>query len=429
MEGDTKNVLAGERGEGRMRGKLRRNAVEAKSMRYVAWLQALCAVWAAAALAQSPVVDGALDAEFYGAALSVQDTPTGFGNATNGHPRFAVGGSELDAAYARVSDGYLYLFLAGNLETYGQGLHWPTGNRNKLDVFIDSIPGGQNSLRGDNAEVDGGALGRMGHLDPANDGLKFDAGFEADFYLTFQNYTEVVAYFSPPQVEAWRGMLHYATLPTGGGGRSELLGLAMDATHTSHAATFEFANGVKLGFNNGNAGGVRGVGEDGESDTTQAGAVGTGLELAIPIHYVAAADGTIGGNIRILAFVNDSGHGHMSNQVLGPMGQTAGGYGNLGEPRQFNFSEAYSPGEQYFEVENGYFSARAMLAPEDRGDGTSTCRWLGEVGHTYALQATTNLATGEWADVGEAIAATNPVLSAVATNAGPSGYYRARRTD
>lgn len=400
-----------------------------KTIRYATLAQALCAAWAAAALGQSPVVDGTLDAEFYGAALSVQDTPTGFGNATNGHPRFAMGGSELDAAYGRVSDGYLYLFLAGNLETYGQGLQWPTGNRNKLDIFIDSIPGGQNSLRGDNAEVDGGALGRMGHLDPANDGLKFDAGFEADFYLTFQNYMEVVSYYSPPQVEAWRGMLSYATLPTGGGGRSELLGLATDATHTSHGATFEFANGVKLGFNNGNVGGVKGVGEEGEGDTAQAATVGTGLELAIPIHYVAAADGTIGGSIRILAFVNDVGHGYMSNQVLGPMGQTAGGYGNLGEPRQFNFAEQYSPGDQYFAAENGYISARAMLAPEDLGDGTTLHRWLGEVGHTYALQATTNLATGEWADVGEAVAATNPVLSAAATNAWGAGYYRARRTD
>ena len=53
------------------------------------------------AAAQSPTVDGQLDAAFYGAPLAVQDTPTTFGNATNGHHRFAVQGSELDAAYAR----------------------------------------------------------------------------------------------------------------------------------------------------------------------------------------------------------------------------------------------------------------------------------------------------------------------------------------
>ena len=53
------------------------------------------------AAAQSPTVDGQLDADFYGTPLAVQDTPTSFGNAVNGHPRFAVQGSELDAAYAR----------------------------------------------------------------------------------------------------------------------------------------------------------------------------------------------------------------------------------------------------------------------------------------------------------------------------------------
>ena len=153
------------------------------------------------AAAQSPTVDGQLDAAFYGAPVAVQDTPTAFGNATNGHRRFAVQGSELDAAYARVSDGYLFLFIAGNLETCGQGVQWSVGNLNKLEIFVDAVPGGQNSLRGDNVDVDGGALSCMGHLDSTNDGLKFDSGFDADFYMTFYNHTEVVPYFDPPQIK------------------------------------------------------------------------------------------------------------------------------------------------------------------------------------------------------------------------------------
>ena len=42
------------------------------------------------AAAQAPTVDGQLDAAFYGAPVAVQNTPTSFGNATNGHRRFAV---------------------------------------------------------------------------------------------------------------------------------------------------------------------------------------------------------------------------------------------------------------------------------------------------------------------------------------------------
>ena len=391
----------------------------------------VCAFFAllGSAAAQAPVVDGLLDAGFYGTALAVQDSPTTFGNATNGHTRFAVQGSELDAAYARVSDGYLFLFLAGNLETGGQGLQWSPGNINKLDIFVDSIPGGQNSLRGDNALVDGGALGSMGHLDPANDGLKFDTGFEADFYLAFYNSTQVIPYYGPPQVEAWRGYLYYATLPTGGGGTSQTLGIAQDPSHQSFVTTFTFTNGVKLGFNNSNTGGVWGTGSAGESDTSLAAAVATGLELAIPVSFFAAADGSLNDSLRITAFINDTNHRYLSNQVLGPMGQSSGGYGNLGDPRLFNFSAGYSPGNQYFAVPNPYLSARAMLAPESGAGSTVTHRWLADVGCNYVLQVSPDLVTPAWSNASGPLTATAAVLNAVATNAMPINYYRAVRTE
>ncbi len=166
----------------------------------------------------APVIDGFLDTEIYGAPLAVQDTPTGFGNATNGHPRVAIGGSELNAAYAHIEEGVLYLFFAMNLETLAQGLDFPAGNGNTLDIFIDAFPGGQNSLRGDNADVDGNGLVRMGHLDAEQDGLKFDTGFDADFYFTFRNFT-VVQDFGPGinNREVWRGKIEMATLPTASG--------------------------------------------------------------------------------------------------------------------------------------------------------------------------------------------------------------------
>src|SRR3989304_2094034 len=81
-----------------------------------------------------PIVDGTKDAQ-YGAALAVQTVQTQFGDA---NPPGNLGGSELDAAYAKVRNGRLYLMLTGN--------HEP--NFNKLDIFIDSKAGGENTLRG-----------------------------------------------------------------------------------------------------------------------------------------------------------------------------------------------------------------------------------------------------------------------------------------
>ena len=382
------------------------------------------------AAAQSPTVDGQLDAAFYGAPLAVQDSPTTFGNATNGHHRFAVQGSELDAAYARVSDGYLYLFIAGNLETFGNGVQWSVGNMNKIDIFVDAVPGGQNSLRGDNVDVDSGALGSMGHLDTNNVGLRFDAGFEADFYLTFYNRTEVIPYYSPAYVEAWRGFLYYATLPTGGGGTAQTLGVAQDPSHTGFVTTFTFTNGVRLGFDNSNVGGVWGTGATNEADVSQATNVATGLELALPIELFADDAGELNDVIRIVAFVNDINHRYLSNQVLGPMGQSSGGYGNLGDPRLFNFSESYSPGDQFFAAANPYPSARALLEPEAGQGDAATFRWLGSVGHLYALQVATNLVGPQaWSNAVSGTLATGPVVSAIATNAAPVGFYRTVRLD
>jgi len=79
-----------------------------------------------------PVVDGTVDAE-YGTAISVQTTQTNFGDAS---PPGSLGGSEQDAAYGEIVGGRLYLMLSGN--------HEP--NFNKLDVFIDSVAGGENTL-------------------------------------------------------------------------------------------------------------------------------------------------------------------------------------------------------------------------------------------------------------------------------------------
>src|SRR5690606_3226275 len=94
-------------------------------------MAAACGAMSSAAMAQ-PVLDGVRDA-VYGSPRAVQTVETGFGDA---NPN---GGSELDAAYARIQGGTLYLMLTGNLEN----------NFNKLNIFIDSQAGGQNVLQND----------------------------------------------------------------------------------------------------------------------------------------------------------------------------------------------------------------------------------------------------------------------------------------
>lgn len=154
------------------------------------------AVAIAASLLAAPswaqiVMDGSRDLN-YGAPLSIQNTNTQFGNGTNGDPVNAGGGSEIDGIYSKVSGGRLYVLITGNLQT----------NFEKLDIFIDSVPDDQMTMtpRGVNQiigadqpkMVDGysakqpdpvnlpdpnsGALQRMS-------GLRFDAGFNADYYV------------------------------------------------------------------------------------------------------------------------------------------------------------------------------------------------------------------------------------------------------
>ena len=126
---------------------------------------------ATAAFAGVIVIDGTAEA-LYGTAKEVQTIQTQFGDASLGEPA-ACNGSELDGAYAVVRDGFLYITLAGNLET----------NYNKLEVFIDSKAGGQNRLLGNNADVSFNGLNRMGD-DGTGNGLTFDTGFAADYFVS-----------------------------------------------------------------------------------------------------------------------------------------------------------------------------------------------------------------------------------------------------
>jgi hypothetical protein len=282
-------------------------------MRVVKW-SITTAMALTCAFALSQTIDGTRDA-IYGSPIVVQNTPTGFGDSNLGQVDYA-NGSELDAAYAYVdmSTSTLYLFLAGNLES----------NFNKLEIFFDTVAGGQNKLRSDNSGVDFGGLNRMGD-DGSGNGLRFDTGFDADYWIGITGGGSPYALFA-----------NWAELLTNGGGQGYYLGTT-GATSNGILSGGTNPNNIRVTINNSNTGGVT----SSAADPFAAAAVSTGVELAIPFAAIGITGPT---TIKISAFINGAGHDFVSNQVLGGIG----GGGNLGEPRNVNFANI--AGDQYFLV-------------------------------------------------------------------------------
>jgi hypothetical protein len=180
-------------------------------------------LWPASAHAQ-PVIDGRADvADGYGAALSTQNTNTQFGNATNGDAVNGGGGSEINQVFGRVSGGRLYVTIAGNLET----------NFNKMEVFIDSVAGGVNQIEETAlpAGVDAFCCGGLGTTDGAlqrMDGLTFDAGFNADYLLSFTHgYETVNPNGLPGERRFYASSAHYAELGEGTAGSVVAAGMQL----------------------------------------------------------------------------------------------------------------------------------------------------------------------------------------------------------
>lgn len=175
--------------------------------------------------AQNPMVDGTVvgDESFYGSALSIQNTKTHFGDAVQGDQVEAFG-SEIDQVFATVSGDRLYVMVAGNLE-------W---NFNKMAFFLDTVDGGHNTLDGPNLPtgVDGfcclsdensGALQRM-------NGLTFDAGFEADYFVAITNGRENALEDpnSPGEtLEFWGLSAHYSDMTAGADADKQVVAAGM----------------------------------------------------------------------------------------------------------------------------------------------------------------------------------------------------------
>lgn len=268
----------------------------------------------AAALAPAPawaqiVVDGTRDAG-YGAALAVQTVETGFGDA---NPN---GGSELDAGYARLDGGRLYLLLTGNLEA----------NFNKLEIFIDSKAGGQSVF--DSSGNDGAGV---------MDGLVFDAGFTADYHLIARRGNDG----GNDKFD-----LDFANLVAqSASGYADILG---GLTGTGSTGTGVNASPISVGYDNSNIAGVGG-GAPAAANQAAAAAVTTGLELSIALSDL----GYVGGPLRVMAGQNNQNHNYWSNQFLGGLPAPQG---NLGGDEMGGFTGegaidmTHFAGNQFFTV-------------------------------------------------------------------------------
>ncbi|MBN8644614.1 MAG: hypothetical protein J0L61_05165, partial [Planctomycetes bacterium] len=260
-------------------------------------------------------------------------------------------GNELDNITAQLGispvDGsdVVYFHIAGNLET----------NANKLEIFFDVIPGvGQNTLVFDdpadgytgNPDIDFFALNRMGGpftptTGPVQPGLTFDAGFTADYYVTLNAQN---ANAGGTDVELFANWARLKDVPTvGDPGAKRYLG------KTSIAAGGFFDGGdlltnelALLSINNSNTGGVAGGATAAVTPTSDPANVITGIELGLPLVDLAPWDGRTS-TIKMMVFINGTGHDFVSNQVLGSYCGT-----DLGEPRNVNF--ASKPGNQFFEL-------------------------------------------------------------------------------
>jgi hypothetical protein len=257
-------------------------------------------------------LDGSIAGDGY-SLLATQTVETGFGDA---NPN---GGSELNAAWAQISGGTLYLTLTGNLES----------NFNKLNVFIDSVAGGENVITNNTG---------AGGNNPSNDnwaskyaGFTFPTGFAADYLMIMRNGNGSQFDFD------FNSVGNTSVVESSGN-------IFSGSTQGSNASVGASAIGVA--FNNTNTAGV--IGGSNAANAADAQAVQTGVELAIPL--AAIGNPAPGSVIMVNAQINGSNHDYLSNQFLpglvAPQGNLGGdGTGNYtGTVGQLNLNQFVASG-------------------------------------------------------------------------------------
>jgi len=263
----------------------------------------LFSLWICGGLALSTqgqiIVDGTLNyTEGYGSPLTSQTINTGFGDNNSDSSGNSNGGSELDAVYGMVNNGYLYLFVSGNLEANG----------NNINIFIaNGQSGGQHVLE---------IAGSSGET--TMNGSVFSPGFSPNFMFTFTNSSKVLS-------------VDEASL-TGGSGTESHLGNVTLSGGIGNSQNVG-GSGIAVGFNNINMAGVNGNSGT-AANQASANAVTTGLELAIPLSVLGNPN-----TIEILVDINGASFAYLSNQFLPGLPVGAGNLGAGG---------SYGPGGGVF---------------------------------------------------------------------------------
>ena len=273
-------------------------------------------------MAQTPTIDGQVDWS-YGAPKVWQLVQTSYGNNTLTDGKYADG-SELNAAYGVISGGRLYVTLTGNLQS----------NNNRLFIFIDSVSGGQNRLRGDNSG--NATLLRLGDSGGSN-GFTFESGFDADYALALNGNYDAVP-------NDYRLYADFSNLPTSSGGTSTFLGAAAAQSSGSLLGGVNLID-VRATIDNGSTAGVAG----GTTAGVNPGNTTKGVEFSIPL----ASIGNPTGPIKIFAMITSGDGSNVSNQMLPSVGYAGGTVASYGEPRGQNLAgtTGSNQGIQYFFVE------------------------------------------------------------------------------
>ncbi|MEQ8211589.1 MAG: PEP-CTERM sorting domain-containing protein [Lacipirellulaceae bacterium] len=302
-------------------------------MKYLGSLLAV-ALLAVPAMGQ-PVVDGTLDVADYGPALAVQNVQTQFGDNTD--PLGFGGGGELDAGYATISGGRLYVMLTGNVEP----------NFNKVSVFIDSVAGGENVL-------DGSLTYDFSDLAANFGGLTFDAGFEADYHLFGRwgggAFELDIVDRANSSAGAELGNFGAATVGVGTGVQSGTIAAGGTATTGADAGTF-LTQDVDFGFNNTNIAGVAGGTAAPTNPPEDPASVLTGLEFSVDLADLG--NPSPGDIIKIHAAYGNGDNNFHSNQFLGGIGPNSnlggdGSGGFIGNLSGIDFNNFQ--GDQFFTI-------------------------------------------------------------------------------
>ena len=260
-----------------------------------------------ATLVNGLTIDGTADADYGSAIVSQQLGTSTYKNTETNID--AAGGSELDAAYGTISNGVLYLVLAGNMDSGGADAS--ENPYDKLHIFFMTGPGGDHTLGTNyNTAADSGQINLMGvggNASDGNPGLTFDTGFAPNYWI---GVTIGPAGAAPTMY------VNYEVICSNCFG-AYLGNVSPGLGQTNNIFVDTMGFGIRAALNNSNTNGVQmdpaGCYVNGAPFNPQN--VKTGLELAIPL----SAIGSPTGQVSICAFFTDEHYASMYNQVLAPI--------------------------------------------------------------------------------------------------------------